>query len=139
MIETKIRDFLHPGTGESLANIERKPDETLHAYLVRCQSELSDRVVLLAAARDGYITTLGLQRKRWRRRKLLLGLTGPMIAALAYAGLTSCGIEKSLPAPLVAGLIACAGFGGAPLALGIAHIVDRFPDWMAARKERSWR
>ena len=102
-------------------------------------AELSGRIQLLAAVRDAYIQILGMERIRWRRCKLLLAFTGPVIASLAYAGLACCAARDSVPAPLMAALIACAGLAGAALALAVAHILDRLPDWMAARRSRRWR
>jgi hypothetical protein len=139
MMEKTLHDFMYPGSGESLAIVERKPDETLDAYMERCQSELGDRIVLLASVRDGYLTTLGRVRARWRRRWRLLVFIGPVIPALAYVGFAWCEIDKVVPAPLIAGLIACAGLAGAPLALVIARIVDQFPHWVAERRARRWR
>lgn len=134
-----ILDPLPPQDTNPLAAVQRRPDETLHAYLLRCQEELSGRIQLLAAVRDAYIQILGMERIRWRRCKLLLAFTGPVIASLAYAGLACCAATDSVPAPLMAALIACAGLAGAALALAVAHILDLLPDWMAARRSRRWR
>jgi hypothetical protein len=134
-----ILDPLPPEDTNPLAAVERRPDETLHAYLLRCQGELSGRIQLLTAVRDAYIQILGIERMSWRRRKALLAFTGPVIAALAYAGFACCAATDSVPIPLMAGLIACAGLASAPLALAMARILDRLPDWMAARRSRRWR
>lgn len=134
-----LRDLFHPGGHERLTEIERKPDETLHNYLMRCQSKLSDRVILLASVRDGYLQVLGRERVRWRRCKLLLSLAGPVVAGVTYTGLACSGLAVSTPALLMAVLVALGALAGAPLALGIAHLANRHPDWKKAREERRWR
>lgn len=132
-------DMLPPSGGnERLTVVVRRPDESLHDYLVRCQCELGDRVRFLASIRDAQWTILGSERLRWRRRGLLLTFTGPVIAALTYVGLGMCGAADSVPVPLMAGLIACAGLAGAPLAIGVAHIIDKVPDWLITRRARRW-
>jgi hypothetical protein len=132
-------DMLPPSGGnERLTLVVRRPDESLHDYLVRCQWELGDRVRFLASVRDAQWTILGTERQRWRRRSLLLTFTGPVIAALAYAGLGLCGAADSVPVPLMAGLIACAGLAGAALAIGIARIIDSIPNWLVTRRVRRW-
>jgi len=130
-------DMLPPSGGnERLPLVVRRPDESLHDYLVRCQWELGDRVRFLASVRDAQWTILGTERQRWRRRSLLLTFTGPVIAALAYAGPGLCGAADSVPMPLMAGLIACAGLAGAALVIGIARIIDSIPNWLVARRAR---
>lgn len=132
-------DMLPPSGGnERLTLVVRRPDESLYDYLVRCQWELGDRVRFLASVRDAQWTILGMERQRWRRRSLLLTFTGPVIAALASAGLGLCGAADSMPVPLMAGLIACAGLAGAALAIGIARIIDSIPNWLVARRARRW-
>jgi len=132
-------DMLPPSGGnERLTVVVRRPNESLHDYLVRCQWELGDRVRFLASVRDAQWTILGTERQRWRRRSLLLTFTGPVIAALAFAGLGLCGTADSVPVPLMAGLIACAGLAGAALAIGIARIIDSIPNWLVARRTRRW-
>ena len=39
----------------------------------------------------------------------------------------------------VATAVICPGSRSTPLALAVAHILDRLPDWMAARRSRRWR
>lgn len=78
------------GGNERLTLVVRRPDESLHDYLVRCQWELGDRVRFLASVRDAQWTILESERQRWRRHALLLTFTGPVITALAYAALGLC-------------------------------------------------
>ena len=133
-------DILPPSGGnERLTLVVRRPDESLHDYLVRCQWELGDRVRFLASVRDAQWTILESERQRWRRHALLLTFTGPVITALAYAALGLCGAADSvLPVPLMAGLIACAGIAGAALAIGIARLIDSIPNWLVTRRARRW-
>lgn len=115
---------------DPLTALKRKPEETLLAYLIRYQWELAGRVRLLAAARDAYIEILDIERARWRRCTILLVLAGPFVAALAYVGLSECGIAGSMPAVFMAGLIAAAGLAGSLMVLGIASVLGRLPTWL---------
>jgi hypothetical protein len=123
-------DDSHP-----LTALQRKPDETLLAYLIRYQWELAGRIRQLAAARDASITLLGVERLRWRRRELWLTFTGPTISALVYAALACSTMVDTVPTAIISALVACAGIAGVPLTLGAARIADRFSQWLAARRQ----
>lgn len=121
---------------EHLLEVPREPDETLHDYLVRCQWKLGERVKMLAAARDAQMAIREMEYSRWRRRMVLLALSQPVVAALAYAYLALSDQVIDPLAPWQAGRIALASFAGGMLVLGIAHVLEAAPTWLLSWRRR---
>lgn len=115
---------------EHLIEIPRRPEETLHEYLVRSQRVLADRVRMVARGRDAAEYFLDLERARLRQDRIILILAGPFIAAAAYVGLARAGITEFARFEFIAGVIAMAGVTGGAFVLACANLGPKFGDWL---------
>ncbi|WP_298673219.1 hypothetical protein [uncultured Sphingomonas sp.] len=131
-----IHDLLHAGNHDRLTHVERKPDETLHDYLVRCQSELTDRVILLASVRDGYLATLGRERGRWRRSVAAIALAEAASSTMTCIVVELCGARSVVPAPVIAGVIGIAALAGGAIAFSIAPAAERLVQRIRFRRRQ---
>lgn len=107
---------LFPGSDGRLSTVDRRPGETLHDYLIRCQWEMGGRIRLLETVRDGQEMIFFDERARWRRRMILLALGEAGFAMVGYLLIASCGIAASVATPLTAAMIGLFALLGAAIA-----------------------
>ncbi|MFQ3894784.1 hypothetical protein [Sphingobium sp. R-7] len=112
--------------------IPRRPDETLHDYLLRSRNELALHIRMLEATSDAQTELFGSQRRHWRRAMVMLAFGEAGIAAAAYLLLHLSGLSGSVSALCLAAMIGSCALVGAAVSVGIATLLGRITSWRLA-------
>ena len=112
--------------------IPRRPDETLHDYLLRSRNELALHIRMLEATSDAQTELFGSQRRHWRRAMVMLAFGEAGIAAAAYLLCHLSGLSGSMPALGLAAVIGACALVGAAASIGLASMLGRVPSWRLA-------
>ena len=112
--------------------IPRRPDETLHDYLLRSRNELALHIRMLEATSDAQTELFGSQRRHWRRAMVMLAIGEAGIAAATYFLLHRTGLSGSVSALCLAAMIGSCAFVGAAASVGIATLFGRITSWRLA-------
>lgn len=118
---------------------ERRPDETLYDYLVRCRVELTGRIRLLETVRDGQEMIYFDERARRRRHMLVLAIGEASFAVAGTILLDRCGISANLSTPALAVMIGLCAVLGAIASIAVLSMRDRLASWMRAARRGFWR
>lgn len=130
----------HDGDGRLVPTYtQRRPDETLHDYLVRSRSEMTVHIRMLEATCDAQTKLFGSERGRLRRAMILLALWEAGFAAAAYILLARYGLAGSASVPFLATMIGTCALAGAVAPLGIASMLGRVPSWSLAAENLARR
>lgn len=112
--------------------IPRRPDETLHDYLLRSRNELALHIRMLEATSDAQTELFGSQRRHWRRAMVMLAIGEAGIAAATYFLLHRTGLSGSVSALCLAAMIGSCALVGAAASVGIATLLGRITSWRLA-------
>lgn len=112
--------------------IPRRPDETLHDYLLRSRNELALHIRMLEATSDAQTELFGSQRRHWRRAMVMLAIGEAGIAAATYFLLHRTGLSGSVSALCLAAMIGSCALVGAAASVGIATLLGRISSWRLA-------
>lgn len=115
--------------------IERRPEETLHDYLVRRQWEMGGRIRLLEAVRDGQEMFYFDARARWHRHMILLAIGEAAFAIAGYILLDYCAVPTRISAPMTAMMIGLCALLGAVVAIVALAMRERLVSWTGS----AWR
>ncbi|TAJ74232.1 MAG: hypothetical protein EPO45_17715 [Sphingobium sp.] len=119
--------------------IPRRPDETLHDYLLRSRNELALHIRMLEATSDAQMESHRSERARWRRVMVILAIGEAGIAAAAYLLLDCTGLSGTASAPVLAAIIGSCGLAGAAASIGIASMLGRIASWPLAAEDLARR
>ncbi|MGA1809355.1 hypothetical protein VHN57_10260 [Sphingobium sp. WW5] len=114
---------------------ERRPDETLHEFLLRSRQEMALHIRVLEATSDAQTQLFASERTRSRRTMISLALSGAGFAAATYLLLAHNGLAGNGPAPFLAAMIGGCALAGAAAPLGIASMASRIPSWRLASED----
>lgn len=114
------------------AYVPRRPDETLHDYLLRSRNELALHIRMLEATSDAQTELFGSERTRWRRTMAMLAVGEAGIAAAAYLLLDLSGLSDSVSALCLAVMIGSCALVGAAASISIASMLGRVTSWRLA-------
>lgn len=117
----------------------RRPDETLHDYLLRSRHEMGVHLRMLEATSDAQTELFGSERARWRRVMILLAIGGAGSAAAAYLLLDLEGLAGNGPAPILAAIIGSCALAGAAASVGITSMLGRVASWTLAAEDLARR
>ncbi|OYW89259.1 MAG: hypothetical protein B7Z20_00440 [Sphingobium sp. 32-64-5] len=112
--------------------IPRRPDETLHDYLLRSRNELALHIRMLEATSDAQTELFGSQRRHWRRAMVMLAIGEAGIAAATYFLLHRTGLSGSVSALCLAAMIGSCALVGAAASVGIVTLLGRITSWRLA-------
>ena len=113
----------------------RRPDETLHDYLLRSRHDLSVHIRMLEATSDAQAELFASERSRARRTMVLLAVGEAGFAAASYVALDLNGLAGTGHSPLLGAMVGSGTLAGAAAAIGIVSVRDRVPSWLLTAQD----
>lgn len=115
--------------------MQRRPDESLHDFLLRSRHEMSVHIRMLESVSDAQTELFASERTRWHRRMGLVVAGEAGLAATAYVALDAYGFAGTMAPPLVAATIGACALGGTAITMGIASLRTGVASWPLAAED----